>query len=1339
LTCPIDEGSMAPQQSKNPRSRLEPAAIAACRELAAALASLHQAGRWHGSLPIEFRATLDDAPSQRSIEELSADALPPTIRRRFPRRCPTNVEDARVVLEREGIALDPRTIDLWQLGRFLCRVALQTSPVDYLQNPSVRSAAASDVASAIDRLLAVDGKPAFTTAGEAVRFLERLPSSTRSTPVAGLETPADRVESADLSGESLGPFRLIECIGRGGMGEVYRALDAELDRTVAVKVLPSGWSQDQGFIDRFRSEAAAAAKLSHPNVVSVHRIGNDRGRHFFAMQYVDGESLAHILSTRGRLSENEAVAVLKQCLDGLSAAHSQGLVHRDVKPSNILVERGSGRVLLVDFGLAKSIDAPNGATSAGVVVGTPDFLSPEQALGAPVDARSDLYSLGIVAHRMLSGRLPFHGDTPQALLYQHVHQNPPSLESDSSVASKGLAKFVRSLLEKDPSKRPGSAKEASERLARLPVKPIESARLLESHAVDAPSTMFVPGFRHEVKRHLGRWQRFVRRIRPDALSDLEDARADVEDAVTEQRSQRDRLRDVRDETQRLFDELAAAALAHRSAAGEAAVDALDRAEHWRQFESETAAAEDLERQRDAQKELLESASLSLAQADVRLDQLRSERDLLLARLRAAEAQAVLSGRRPRNARRHLAAGGVAACLLLMIPVVYVARRRGDDAERTAVESTVGVESPPSNPAPSPPSPLPFDRIYSDVRNRVLPPETSDNEYLASCDFGLRGGKVSLLAFSPTTTSLATVDEFGEIRSQAAGSVQTLLNNHRFGRFNSRPAVLAMSPDGKHFAVGGGEFQGSENPIAVYDARTGRLTREIHGHAEGVRGLCYSSDGASLFSGDSRTLRRWNPRTEEQLGEQTVSGAVAAAPLACHSDGRRLLLGGRISGGSSLVLWDWDKGGPVHVFDVKTPTYAAQFLADGRTIVSVGQESIDWRDAESGAVIHRETGRFLDGAFSMDGRRLVASGDFNTSAWDASARKKLVELPTPKGASAVAVSRDGRRFAVASRDNTLLLRNLPPVVVPGLLSAVDLGEAPNLCVAVPPSGSRAFVVGGGGRLHSVNLETYVRKTYEHRDLNWRVAASPSEDHLAFAVGAVGAASQSVRVETAPGGYASSREQRRFEGFRGSILEARFCKGGRWIVAASQGGIVRWSSIQAEQTIAEVDVAGELVAAAASSDGETVVLGGADGRLHWVSQSKKKVVRTVSAHRGRILALALGNGVAVSSGQDQTLKVWPSTQDTPAATFTGHRDAAFAVALTSDGRFAASGGADRVIRIWGTTDGRQVAELRGHLGAVRSLAATPDGKKLVSAGDDPMLRVWDLAAAISGGAESASKTN
>ncbi|MCR6483230.1 serine/threonine protein kinase [Amycolatopsis sp. OK19-0408] len=221
-----------------------------------------------------------------------------------------------------------------------------------------------------------------------------------------------------------GPYRIERPIARGGMGEVLRARDTRLDRVVALKVLPPHLAADQEFRERFRREAHAAARLREPHIVPIHGFGEIDGRLYLDMQLVEGEDLGTRLSTRGPMDPAEAVDVVGQIAQALTAAHAEGLVHRDVKPSNILLNH-NGFAYLVDFGIARSQEATSGLTGAGAAIGTLDYMAPERFTGARPDQRVDVYALACVLHQCLTATKPFAATTAASLLHAHLNQPPP--------------------------------------------------------------------------------------------------------------------------------------------------------------------------------------------------------------------------------------------------------------------------------------------------------------------------------------------------------------------------------------------------------------------------------------------------------------------------------------------------------------------------------------------------------------------------------------------------------------------------------------------------------------------------------------------------------------------------------------------------------------------------------------------------------------------------------------------------------------------------------------------------------------------------------------------------
>src|SRR4051812_27210446 len=249
-------------------------------------------------------------------------------------------------------------------------------------------------------------------------------------------------------------------LARGGMAEVYVARDTLLDRPVALKVLFPELSADPTFVERFRREAQAAANLNHPNIVSVFDWGEADNTYFIVMEYVDGPTLRDLLRTEGRLHPDRAADIAADIAAALGFAHRNGVIHRDVKPGNVLISP-TGQVKVTDFGIARAArdTAQENLTQTGTVMGTATYFSPEQAQGLPIDPRSDVYALGVVLYELVTGRAPFVGDNPVAIAYQHVREQPVPPSRTNPDVPPALEAIILRALAKSPDDRYASANE----------------------------------------------------------------------------------------------------------------------------------------------------------------------------------------------------------------------------------------------------------------------------------------------------------------------------------------------------------------------------------------------------------------------------------------------------------------------------------------------------------------------------------------------------------------------------------------------------------------------------------------------------------------------------------------------------------------------------------------------------------------------------------------------------------------------------------------------------------------------------------------------------------------
>ncbi len=283
------------------------------------------------------------------------------------------------------------------------------------------------------------------------------------------DTPRDEIHR--LQGRVAGRYSIEQEIGRGGMGVVYLARDVSLDRRVAIKLLPAEYAAESALRERFLREARLAARLSHPHIVPVYSVEEHPDAVFYVMGFVQGETLAARIARVGQLAPGEVATLVQQVAWALAYAHGNGVVHRDIKPDNVMLEQGTGRAWVMDFGIARALDTAAAhrqpltkLTQVGHVVGTAAYMSPEQAAGEDVDGRSDLYSLGVVAYQALTGRLPLEATSAQALLAKHLTEAPPPIASVRPGVPATLAKAVDQLLAKDPAARPATGEALAEML-----------------------------------------------------------------------------------------------------------------------------------------------------------------------------------------------------------------------------------------------------------------------------------------------------------------------------------------------------------------------------------------------------------------------------------------------------------------------------------------------------------------------------------------------------------------------------------------------------------------------------------------------------------------------------------------------------------------------------------------------------------------------------------------------------------------------------------------------------------------------------------------------------------
>jgi WD40 repeat protein len=1128
-------------------------------------------------------------------------------------------------------------------------------------------------------------------------FIERLrvarepaPDSQATLPPVA-ERPAPLPESAGTSADApdstaLPPellqhprYRVLTLLGAGGMGAVYKAEHRLMERVVALKVVAQAVVSNEAYVERFRREVKAAALLSHPNIVAAHDAEQAGDVHFLVMEYVEGTDLARWVADRGPLPVAEACAYARQCAAGLQHAHEHGMIHRDIKPHNLMRTR-DGTVKILDFGLARLAaeagSAPGNVTAQGTILGTVDYLAPEQADDArQADIRSDIYSLGCTLYHLLSGRPPFPKGTLVQKVMAHQERQPQSLLELRPDVPPDLLRVIERMMAKLPERRyqtpaevcsalePFAGGTAILDLGRLSRKPARSRPPVQGNEATLEAQPAKPSRR-------GRW--------PIAVAGLLLVLGGLAAAVAVYRIQTDN--------------------------GELVIS------------SEDPDVEVVIKQNGKLVQIIDTktnkeVTLHSGLYELELKGNPMELKLSLDRVTIRRGETVLATveRRPSGDT----AGGERP-----LPPAEIGRDAfigADNAPAHVYCVTFSGDGRYFLAAGDASSRSPV-RIYDGKTGKLV------SQFIPDEDCGWSGA-----AFNPDGTQVVS---WGN--SSAAAYVWESATGKRLLRLEGHKEAVsnaAFSPDGKRLVSAS-----HDRTLRVWDAATGKQLLVLEGHTDDCGG-CFSPDGKWIVSASAdNTIRCWDAVTGKEAWKQTEQGLGDFWPrLGFFSpDGTRLLS----KWGDSVRVSELVTGKAVVNLTGPTEVLGASFLPNGRALVTWGKDKIlrVWDLASGKEVRSLELGEDVDGnpdhvAISPNGRWvLTAHKDQTVRVRDlATGREfhRFAEVPRT-GARSLAFSPDSRFAAAGSFRGWVYLWRLPapPDEKVGEVRRFE-GHTGAVRAAVFSADGKFVLSCSGPPLTDRTVRLWGAATgkelkrFEGHSLQVDAVALSPDGRLA----ASSSADQTVRLWD----VSSGKEVRRLEGEPGWVVALAFSADGKQLLTGGHDATMRlWETATGKETRRFEGHEGPIQSVAFAPDGKTLASASWDQTVRlWEAASGKQLCK-LEGHTDVVHGVAFSpDGKRVlSGGLDRVLRLWDAASGKELRTFEGHTDRINGVAYSPDGRRALSASADRTVRLWDVETGKELCLIPGHSDVVWSVAFSPDGCYAVSASADGSACLWRL---------------
>ena len=1157
---------------------------------------------------------------------------------------------------------------------------------------------------------------------DAGSFLERPPAAFVATIASGQfdsvdesgdDLSLDFLQPSDKPGclGTLGPYQVIELVGRGGMGLVLRAHDPKLNRVVAIKVMAPELAANTMAVKRFLREAQAAAAVAHDHVVTIHAINDVHRPPFIVMEFIDGQSLQEKIDGCGALELVEILRIGMQTAAGLAAAHKQGLVHRDVKPANILLENGVERVKLTDFGLARAVDDV-GVTQTGQIAGTPQYMSPEQAQGHAVDHRSDLFSLGSVLYTMCTGRPAFRAETAVAMLRRVTDDTPRPIREVNREIPDWLEAIIAKLLAKDPAERFQSAAEVGELLSQ------HLAHI--QHPATAPLPQpIVPPIRGTdfLFAHPGTDGRFEK------------------PSYKEPASRRSNILKMLAPITLVVLLLLAAGLTywHVGDRGTLVIESDDPSVTVR-----------IGRRRD-----MPGGGFDLTV----LERVTGSGDV---RLRSGTYRLVCD-----------------LPDFLATPDLIVLGRGEQVVVKVLRVAVAPTSTAPFRRYESPTSTAPF-RRYETGKPQPLDSVavSPDGQYLCAGDAGsltvwkfekrvpmwsqfvldpqLRrlGITVRDVAFTPDSRHILTAADDSNVK---LWNVETGREVRRYVGHTGWVSALAVSSDGKQIVTGSiwyphhhkAKGRDEDNTLRLWDFETGKEIRRFDDPGWPVKDVAFSPEGESVVAGgENHTAGIWNVETGRLVVRLNPNPPLNVLAVAFAPDGKSVATGyvnsekkmskAYPSDSCIVILWDSVTGQEIRRFwGHNAPIRSIAFSRDGKLLATgsgVGfVEAIDNTVRVWSVASGEELERFRPGttvnsvAFTPDGQYVISAGGSRLNAGTLGeadlSRWRLPESVWPTKAAKETPIAEITLVREFSRRNSVVL---DIALTPDGRHALSGGWNGYLAV---------WDVAAGSFLHAIEKETdkgigEVAIAPDGR----RAVASAIYDKLFFV---------------------DLREPRivhEVEAHKGMISGLAMSPDGKRVVTGGHDLTAAVWDTETGKELRRLKLPFQCYAAAFVPDGRHVVLAGSGGYCQLWDLESGRQLRDVHGHVGNIYsAVASADGRRLLTGcevSDPTVRLWDLQTDQIIREFHGHKGCIWTVDFLPDGRHILSGCDDGTMRVWSIADGREVARASWPNAALNHLAVTPDGRHVLSGGGlhkekgelakptgDYALRLWRLPDCVS----------